>query len=517
MKKLILSCLAGAALCAFGQGGVTPYAPSGEGTEAYPFEVENANHLSWIASMVNSGTDLAGMYFVQTADIDLSTVAQDLGEEGWEPIGGYHYVDGLLTKVGFGGQYDGQGHVVSNLYINRPEADYQGLFGYIKGPVKNLRVENAQVTGKEYVAALAAYMFDILLSNCTVTNSVVRSTSHYAAALCGYQAWGSIDGCQVHNVTVDGGGDYIGGITSWCNMGSIANCRVSGGSITGGSLVGGIAGYVYYHGVVERSCVQTAVKGDSSDIGGLVGRISQGSISACFATGAVQGESNVGGLIGRNEASATSDCYATGEVTGTEMTGGFAGYNTYSDGVISRCYSLGKVTGGESDYVGGFIGGLTGGSIVGCYWNTETAGQAEGVGGVSQDGVECIGKTSEELKLPATFAGWDFTQMWRADDAGLNGGYPLLGWYADAPNALPQTNREPSASVLLGQGLLSVRASSPFYRISCYDLQGRLALTQAYPAGVTETTLPINSKFGECYIVAVEGAQGTECMKAVCR
>lgn len=505
-------------MCAFGQNGITPHVPSGEGSEASPFKVENANHLSWIASLVNSGTDLSGIYFVQTADIDLAAAKQKLGEEGWDPIGGYRYVDGLLTKVGFGGQYDGQGHVIANLYINRPEADYQGLFGYVKGPVKNVRMENAQVTGKEYVAALTAYMFDTLVSNCTVSNSVVNSTSHYAAALCGYQAWGRIKSCRVENVTVNGAGDYIGGITSWCNEGIIADCQVSDGSVTGNSYVGGIAGYVYYHGVIASSCAQTPVTGKAENTGGLVGRASQADISTCFATGDVNGVTDVGGLIGRNEHTATADCYATGNVSGSEFVGGFAGYNTYSDGIISRCYSVGQVTCEETAFVGGFIGGMTGGSLVACYWNTETAKQAEGVGGVSQEGAECHGKTSEELKQPSTFDGWDFSEIWQADNAGQNKGYPMLKWYEEeyTPNALPHIQK-PIANVQIGHGWLNVHSLQPIFRICCYDLQGRLAATQTYPTGTTEAALPVNLSIGEFCIITVERAQETDCVKAIYR
>ena len=50
------------------------------------------------------------------ADIDLSSV------ENWEPIGN--------DSTKFTGIFDGNGHVIKNMTINRPDTNYVGLFGY---------------------------------------------------------------------------------------------------------------------------------------------------------------------------------------------------------------------------------------------------------------------------------------------------------------------------------------------------------------------------------------------------
>jgi len=59
-------------------------------------------------------------HFVQVADINLGVAPWNEGV-GWEPIST------------FKGTYNGQDYTVSNLLINRPTYQYQGLFGDIAG------------------------------------------------------------------------------------------------------------------------------------------------------------------------------------------------------------------------------------------------------------------------------------------------------------------------------------------------------------------------------------------------
>ncbi len=44
-------------------------------------------------------------------------------EKGWDPIGGF--------GDSFSGKFDGNGHVISDLYIDRSEENFVGLFGMI--------------------------------------------------------------------------------------------------------------------------------------------------------------------------------------------------------------------------------------------------------------------------------------------------------------------------------------------------------------------------------------------------
>lgn len=58
----------------------------------------------------------------------------------WKPIGTYDSYDAVYT-----GTFDGQGHTISGLYFNHPEASYVGLFGYIgaNGKISNVGVSDS--------------------------------------------------------------------------------------------------------------------------------------------------------------------------------------------------------------------------------------------------------------------------------------------------------------------------------------------------------------------------------------
>ncbi|MFA7577097.1 MAG: hypothetical protein WC002_03415 [Candidatus Muiribacteriota bacterium] len=153
-----------------------------------------------------------------------------------------------------------------------------------------------------------------------------------------------------------------------------------------------------------------------------------------YATGDVAGLMNVGGLVGTNGIDViTMNCYATGNVHAIDpgginaepypaKVGGFAGFN-YSNAKILNSYSTGVVTTDEENNVPyGFVGyndTSEGAEVSGCYWDTTTSGDTEGMG-INTEGA--TGKTTAEMKTQGTFTGWDFTTIWQ-----INAGeYPTL-------------------------------------------------------------------------------------------
>ncbi len=510
MNKILLTILLSFAWLASPQASGQVPVPNGSGTADDPFRIEQFHHLIWIANSVNHGEELSGMYFIQTADLDYNDVAEQFGDEGWDPIGGYRSVDGILRKVGFAGSYDGQGHTISNLSINRPAENYQALFGYTKGVIKNLKIDRASVTGNEYTAALAAYMFDTNIDNCEVSNSTAISSAFYVAALCGYQAWGTISNCSVTQSNVEGV-DYVGGITGWNNEGNITLCHTEGSVKSSNSLAGGVAGYQYY-GAMSKSYSNATVSGETY-VGGLIGQTSHSSVTACFATGDVDGESYVGGFVGKNESTGITDSFATGNATAAEFVGGFAGYNTYSDGTMTGCYSTGKVT-GDSYFTGGFIGGITGGTISSCYWNKETAGVSEGIGGVPQEGMTCYGKTTTEMKTATTYEGWDFETVWTLTPSN-NDGYPQHRWYEGDASVNSVTKDKPQTTVMLSEDAITISADKAFCHIDCFDLNGRLVVSARTSAETVR--LPAKLQKGNIYLISITYPDYHETIKGFCR
>jgi len=102
---------------------------------------------------INDSQEALGGYYVQTQDIDLTAYLSEGGAGyndglGWNPIGKYHDVtDGTAYSDSFKGTYDGTGHVIKGLTINRSDeyAFNAGLFGYVysTATISNLGVESS--------------------------------------------------------------------------------------------------------------------------------------------------------------------------------------------------------------------------------------------------------------------------------------------------------------------------------------------------------------------------------------
>lgn len=124
---------------AFSIGKYDSYAESpeflqgGDGTAESPYLIESVDDFCEFRDLVNAGTSFSGQFVKQTTDIDLS------GIENFEPIGVFG------TNNYFYGCYDGNGHSISNININR--TDNCGLFGMLGGKIMNLEIESGYITG----------------------------------------------------------------------------------------------------------------------------------------------------------------------------------------------------------------------------------------------------------------------------------------------------------------------------------------------------------------------------------
>jgi hypothetical protein len=319
------------------------------------------------------------------------------GGKGWEPIG-------LLGgTASFTGIFDGQGHEIRDLFINRPDQTRTGLFGMIDygAVVENLGVVNVTVIGGRLVGGLVG------LNNGTISNSY---------------STGSVTG-----------NDEVGGLVGRHSWGALHNCY-SIASVTGEEDVGGLVGRneattvddSYCRGTLSDSYSEGNVTGQSS-VGGLVGTIvHRVMVENSYSGGSVTGNNNVGGLVASDEFDTVSNSYSTASVTGSQKIGGLVGHN--DDGTVSNSYSTGNVTGDE--YVGGLVGWNEYGTVSNSFWDTETSGQATSDGGT--------GKNTTEMQDITTFldGGWDIiavanpstrnpAYIWNIVDDET---YPFLSW-----------------------------------------------------------------------------------------
>jgi len=399
-KTLLLSIIA---TCLALQGAYSQEFAGGSGTEADPWQVETLNHLNNLRNYL--GDENADKFFIQTSDINATETETWEDGAGFSPIGGENY---------FSGHYNGDGYMISDLFINRPDDDNVGLFGYTKNATLiDIHLENINIEGDITVGGIVGYLLES-----TITNS---STS----AL---------------NTLITGNGN-TGGLIGKSYFGTIENCNTAGSVQSTGIGTGGLVGENSFYSVINNSFSDADIFSSSWGVGGLVGN-NMSPVNNCYATGEVNGGSRTGGLIGKHKNSVNmsyslgdvngnsfmvggligdidvgtiSNCYAHGHVTvnGTaQQIGGFAGYN--NDASITNCYSIGSITGG-SENIGGFIGENTG-LINNSYWDLNNSSIANSNGGE--------GKTTQEMMQQATFENWDFDNYWTIDESIS---YPYLG------------------------------------------------------------------------------------------
>lgn len=121
------------------------------------YQIGTPSELLWLADHVNgvSGIQKA----VLTNDIDMTGVK-------WTPIG-------TKDKAFEWGEFDGQGHFITNLTVSDSSLEYAGLFGYVTdhATIKNLGVFG-EFSGGEYVGGIAGYSENSEITNCFFIGTV---------------------------------------------------------------------------------------------------------------------------------------------------------------------------------------------------------------------------------------------------------------------------------------------------------------------------------------------------------
>ncbi len=227
----------------------------GTGTSTDPFQISTVVQLDSVHNYLDAN-------FILMNDLNFAGSAYDSTSTtgGWVPIGG--------SSNNYTGSFNGAGHTISNLYINRE--DYTGLFGYTNGAeIDSLGLLNCNISGYTRVGGLV------------------------------------------------GEGDYS----------TLANCYATG-KVSGLQWVGGLMGLGHYSPMTN--CYTAVQVSGSNNLGGLMGCASYYSTLAnCYATGNVTGNNTCGGLVGYNSYfSPLVNCYNTGNIYATNgVVGGLVGYN----------------------------------------------------------------------------------------------------------------------------------------------------------------------------------------------
>jgi hypothetical protein len=263
-----------------------PGRSGGTGTETDPFIIATVDDLVELATRINSKTEgsstvfpngnlgYTNQYFLVTEDLDLSA------HNPWVCIG-------IPGDAIFYGNFNGGGHVVSNLILNPGAGTNQGLFSVLgnNAIVHGIKIKDSQLNGSYY------------------TGGIVGAAGEFT----------TIYDC--HNYSdLTSTGYYTGGIAG-ASWGTIYNCTNSG-NITGNDFCGGIVGDFY------------------------------GTIYNCVNTGNMSGPTSIAGIIGYSGRADVKNLINTGNITGTGgYVGGVAGFvvNFDTDRTSSYCINMGDV------------------------------------------------------------------------------------------------------------------------------------------------------------------------------
>mgnify|MGYP000838974370 CR=1 FL=1 len=250
--------------------------------KSYAFQ--NSDELVGLALLVNGSTgtrvDFEGWTLTLANDINLDGIA-------WTPIG---------QSNAFSGTFDGKGHTIEDMSAN-VTSGYAGLFGNVRGMVKNV-----QVTGS------------------VMASGKVRAVG----GIVGYSAGGTVQNCLSKvNISASQVNCPVGGVVGESSNKPNDNTASS---------------------TVNLCWNEGTVTGGSDSTGGIVGKNSKGTVTNCANFGEVKGSSTAGGIVGRG---AVANSYNLGDVTGAE-----SGTYGISSRAATNSYYLCKLNGAvEQKYI----------------------------------------------------------------------------------------------------------------------------------------------------------------------
>lgn len=251
-------------------------------SKSYAFKT--ADELVGFSLLVNGSTgtreNFEGWTLTLADNINLDGIA-------WTPIG---------QSNAFSGTFDGKGHTIEDMSAN-VTSGYAGLFGNVRGTVKNVQVTGS-VTASGNVRAVGGIV--------------------------GYSAGGTVQNCLSKvNILAPQVNCPVGGVVGESSNKPNDNTASS---------------------TVNLCWNEGTVTGGSGSTGGIVGTNSNGKVTNCANFGAVKGSSTAGGIVGIGT---TANSYNLGDVTGAE-----SGTYGISSRAATNSYYLCKLNGAvEQKYI----------------------------------------------------------------------------------------------------------------------------------------------------------------------
>ena len=161
--------------------------------------IYTAEELAYFADQVtNKGEERFNAKLMQHIRLNPDNMVDDKGNlllpqsslNEWTPIGGG------TDKIIYKGTFDGNGYIVSGIYVNKPAFDRAGFIGTLGGSAKSdsghvlfLGIENSYIVGDQYVGGIVGRMNYAEIQQVFNRKSYVKG-SNFAGGIVGYKNYG---------------------------------------------------------------------------------------------------------------------------------------------------------------------------------------------------------------------------------------------------------------------------------------------------------------------------------------
>lgn len=330
--------------------------------------INSREGLATLANEVNNGDNKSGKIIYLTSDLDLGGKFDSEGNAldgniSWTPIG--------TESNPFSGTFDGNGHIVSNMYMN--------------------------IDGN---AALFNYSSNSTFKNVGVVNSYVKSVSGHASSIVGEITNGIIENFFNNSIII--GQKFTAGLVSYAAGLNIKNSYNAGNITSNDKQFGaGIVGYLGYKTSTIENCYNLGNLSVGIQSGGIVGGL-QGLVKNTYNIGNITGNSDRGGIVGQ-VFTETSPVIKNNYNIGIINNGG---------GIIDDYY------GDKNDYLIQNNFYLQGSANYGVSFLQSNTGAEP----LSQD------------EMPSVISVINGDNAFVEDTNNINNGYPILKWQAEREN-----------------------------------------------------------------------------------
>ena len=175
--------------------------------------ISSAEGLAWLCKVSNGLTEWGYDQFREKTITLLSDI--DMGAYRWLPLGCSH--------IGFMGVFDGNGHTISNIYVNEPSEDHVGFIASTHTAcIKNVVLKSIYISGGCLCAGgLLGTCESTSILNCLVQGKILGRES--SGGLLG-EGRGMIDIINCASICDVYGGNCVGGIAAVMSTSKVRNC-----------------------------------------------------------------------------------------------------------------------------------------------------------------------------------------------------------------------------------------------------------------------------------------------------